>query len=267
MVHARREPVELDSGMDDSLQNLVAQPAALAPRGARRVGRARLDVAHARRRSARARERRVRREFRPCDGRRTRARALALVARAAGELGLEVLTARAASAGRSGGGVASAALELPPQRRSRRAARRWPPRTPATIRSRRCSCARCAAPARAGSRRSPPRARSRDAHAILRPLLASLARRRCGVRRPQAPRVGGRSRRTRARDHLRNRVRHDLLPALTRARPSLPDELLAIGERAARAARSRSSAFVDRELDARASRRGSSGCSRDDATL
>ncbi|MBK5188729.1 MAG: tRNA lysidine(34) synthetase TilS, partial [Gemmatimonadaceae bacterium] len=30
-------------------------------------------------------------------------------------------------------------------------------------------------------------------------------------------------------DHLRNRIRHDLLPALARARPSLPDELLALG--------------------------------------
>jgi tRNA(Ile)-lysidine synthase len=36
-----------------------------------------------------------------------------------------------------------------------------------------------------------------------------------------------------ARAFLRNRVRHDILPALARHRPALPDELHAIGERAA----------------------------------
>ncbi|MEP7086308.1 MAG: tRNA lysidine(34) synthetase TilS, partial [Gemmatimonadota bacterium] len=34
-------------------------------------------------------------------------------------------------------------------------------------------------------------------------------------------------------DHLRNRIRHDLLPALARAAPSLATSLLALGERAA----------------------------------
>jgi len=48
-------------------------------------------------------------------------------------------------------------------------------------------------------------------------------------------------------DHLRNRVRHELLPALTRARPSLPAELLALSERAA-ALRVEVDALVDREL-------------------
>ncbi len=36
-----------------------------------------------------------------------------------------------------------------------------------------------------------------------------------------------------SRRYLRNRVRHDLLPALTRARPALPEELLIVGQRAA----------------------------------
>ncbi len=47
--------------------------------------------------------------------------------------------------------------------------------------------------------------------------------------------------------HLRNRVRHELLPALARARPSLPAELLDIGARAARL-RADVERFVDREL-------------------
>jgi tRNA(Ile)-lysidine synthetase-like protein len=48
-------------------------------------------------------------------------------------------------------------------------------------------------------------------------------------------------------DHLRNRIRHDLLPALTRARPSLPGELLSIGARAAKL-RASVERVVDREL-------------------
>jgi tRNA(Ile)-lysidine synthase len=48
-------------------------------------------------------------------------------------------------------------------------------------------------------------------------------------------------------DHLRNRIRHDLLPALTRARPALAVELLALSDRAA-ALRAEVDDFVDREL-------------------
>jgi tRNA(Ile)-lysidine synthase len=48
-------------------------------------------------------------------------------------------------------------------------------------------------------------------------------------------------------DHLRNRVRHDLIPALTRARTSLGAELLSLGARAA-ALRGQVDSFVDREL-------------------
>jgi tRNA(Ile)-lysidine synthase len=48
-------------------------------------------------------------------------------------------------------------------------------------------------------------------------------------------------------DHLRNRVRHEILPALLRARPALASELLALGARAA-ALRAEVDAFIDREL-------------------
>ncbi|MDQ2932616.1 MAG: tRNA lysidine(34) synthetase TilS, partial [Gemmatimonadota bacterium] len=49
------------------------------------------------------------------------------------------------------------------------------------------------------------------------------------------------------RDHLRNRTRHDLLPALLRARPALAAELLALSERAA-TLRAQLDTLVDREL-------------------
>ncbi|MBA2685197.1 MAG: tRNA lysidine(34) synthetase TilS [Gemmatimonadaceae bacterium] len=48
-------------------------------------------------------------------------------------------------------------------------------------------------------------------------------------------------------DHLRNRIRHDLLPALARAAPSLATNLLALGERAA-TLRAEVEALVVREL-------------------
>ena len=48
-------------------------------------------------------------------------------------------------------------------------------------------------------------------------------------------------------DHLRSRVRHEILPALTRARPTLARELLALGERAA-TLRAEVDALIDREL-------------------
>lgn len=67
---------------------------------------------------------------------------------------------------------------------------------------------------------------------VLRPLLAvsrdavAAWAKSHGVRWVEDPT-------NRALAHLRNRVRHEVLPALRRARPSLPDELLAIAERAA----------------------------------
>jgi tRNA(Ile)-lysidine synthase len=48
-------------------------------------------------------------------------------------------------------------------------------------------------------------------------------------------------------DHLRNRVRHEILPALSRARPALASELLSLGARAA-ALRAEVDALIDREL-------------------
>lgn len=48
-------------------------------------------------------------------------------------------------------------------------------------------------------------------------------------------------------DHLRNRVRHELLPALLRARPALAAELLALSERAA-ILRAQLDTVIDREL-------------------
>ncbi len=48
-------------------------------------------------------------------------------------------------------------------------------------------------------------------------------------------------------DQLRNRVRHSLLPALTRVRPLLSTELVALGERAAKL-RTEVDQFIDREL-------------------
>ena len=48
-------------------------------------------------------------------------------------------------------------------------------------------------------------------------------------------------------DHLRNRVRHALLPALLRARPALAADLLALGERAA-TIRAQLDTLLDREL-------------------
>ena len=124
------------------------------------------------------------------------------------------------------------------------AARKSRPRTRATIRSRRCSCARCAAPARAGSRRSPRRVRRRSVCCV--PCSRSAA-----PMSPATPRArvshGWRIRRMSARDHLRNRIRHELLPALARARPSLSDELFALGARAA-TLRAEVERFVDHEL-------------------
>ena len=48
-------------------------------------------------------------------------------------------------------------------------------------------------------------------------------------------------------DNLRNRVRREILPALTRARPALPSDLLALGDRAA-TLRAEVDALIDREL-------------------
>ena len=93
---------------------------------------------------------------------------------------------------------------------------------------------------------APQNISSAPSHAIVRPLLscarAQVAAYAAGARLewlddPSNDRP----------DHLRNRVRRDLLPALTRARPSLPAELLSIGRRAAEL-RADVERYVDREL-------------------
>ena len=104
--------------------------------------------------------------------------------------------------------------------------RRCSRRTRATTRSRRCSCAFCAAPAPAGSPVSSRRARSSARSS------RSTAPRSLGTRRSAAS-SGSRIRRTHSRRYLRNRVRHDLLPALRRANPLIVDELLDVARRAA----------------------------------
>jgi tRNA(Ile)-lysidine synthase len=178
------------------------------------------------------------------------ARAGALVTRVAGELGLEVVCERATTAGRT-------EAEWRAQRWSflRRVAREREAQVATAhtrddqietmlMRDMRGSGARGLAALEAGvDASSDARAPSR---AILRPLLASS--------RAQVAAYAARMRLewvddpSNARsDHLRNRVRSDLLPALAHARPSLPAELLAIGRRAA-ALRAEVERFVDREL-------------------
>jgi tRNA(Ile)-lysidine synthase len=171
------------------------------------------------------------------------ARALALVARTARELELEVVTARATHA-------VSTEAEWRAQRwsflRSVASDREAQVATAHTrddqietvlMRTMRGAGARGLAALEAGSA---------DLHAILRPLLAcsradvAQYARRARIEWAEDP--------SNARaDHLRNRIRHDLLPALVRARPSLGDELLGIGARAA-LLREEVERFIDREL-------------------
>jgi tRNA(Ile)-lysidine synthase len=241
MVDARREPVSLDSGMDDSPEKHVSEAL-----HARRVvlavsgGRDSMSLMHAGAASAREGIACVA-SFDHATGAHS-ARALALVTRVAGELGLEVVCARATSAGRT-------EAEWRAQRWSflRRVARERQAQV-ATAHTRddqietvlmrvmRGSGARGLAALEAGAPSS----------AILRPLLACsraevaayAARRRLEwLDDPSNARA----------EHLRNRVRNDLLPALTRARPSLPGELLAIATRAA-TLRAEVERFVDRKL-------------------
>ena len=134
-------------------------------------------------------------------------------------------------ASRRCGGRRASGFSATPRRRAARASR---PRTRATIRWRRCCCGRCAARARAGWPALRRRVRS------LRPFLdvdrATLERYAAArgitwVEDPSNARL----------DFLRNRVRHELLPALRRADPTIDEAILAIGAaRRALASRSRS---------------------------
>jgi tRNA(Ile)-lysidine synthase len=175
------------------------------------------------------------------------ARAAALVTRVAGELGLEMSSARAASAGHS-------EAEWRAQRWSflRRVARERDAQVATAhtrddqietvlMRAMRGAGARGLAALEAASG-----AASASSHAIVRPLLA-CSRAEVAAYAAQARLEWIDDPSNVSPDHLRNRVRRDLLPALTRARPSLPAELLAIGSRAA-ALRAEVERFVDREL-------------------
>lgn len=242
MVHARLEPVELDSAMQDSLVTFVARQL----RGRRVVlavsgGRDSMALMHAAAAGARDSIACVA-SFDHATGAQS-ARAVALVIRLAGELGLEVMTSRAPRAG-------SSEAEWRAQRWSflRRVARdrdaqvatahtRDDQLETVLMRTMRGSGARGLAALEA---------RTGDAQGILRPLLAqtradlaAYAERSLleWVDDPSNARL----------DHLRNRVRHDLLPALLRAKPSLAAELLAIGTRAAEL-RAEVERFVDLEL-------------------
>lgn len=243
MVHARREPVELDSGMDDSLEGDVAEQlrarrAVLAVSG----GRDSMSLMHAAAASARGNIACIA-SFDHATGAHS-ARAAALVTRVAGELGLRVIAARASTAGRTEADwrtqrwsfLRRVALEHSAHVAT--AHTRDDQIETVLMRAMRGAGARGLAALEAGNASD---------HAVLRPLLARsradvaayAARTRLEwVEDPSNARA----------DHLRNRVRHDLLPALTRARASLANELLSIGTRAA-ALRAEIERFVDREFD------------------
>jgi tRNA(Ile)-lysidine synthase len=243
MGHALREPVELDSGMGDSLESGVAERlrsrrVVLAVSG----GRDSMSLLHAAAARARGTIACIA-SFDHATGTHS-ARAVALVARVAGELGIDVVTARASTAGHT-------EAHWRTQRWSflRRVSREHGAQVATAhtrddqietvlMRAMRGAGARGLAALEAGDG---------GPHAVLRPLLA--------VSRAELADYAARTRiewvddpSNASPDHLRNRVRRDLLPALTRARPSLPNELRSIGARAA-ALRAEVERFVDRELD------------------
>jgi tRNA(Ile)-lysidine synthase len=242
MVDARCEPVSLDSGMDDSVEKRVSE--ALR---ARRVvlavsgGRDSMSLMHAA--AARARDSiACVASFDHATGAHS-AHAAALVTRVAGELGLEAICARATSAGRS-------EAEWRAQRWSflrRVAHERGAQVATAHTRDDQIETVLMRVMRGSGARGlAALEARSGASSVILRPLLA------CS--RAQVAAYATRLRLEWAEDpsnarpeHLRNRVRHDLLPALTRATPSLPRDLLSMGARAA-TLRAEVERFVDREL-------------------
>ena len=233
--------------MDDSLERLVSEEL-----GTRRVvlavsgGRDSMSLLHAV--AARAGDNRIAcvATFDHATGANS-ARAAALVTRVAGELGLETISARATATGRS-------EAEWRAQRWSfLRAVARERGAQVATAHTRddQIETVLMRAMRGAGARglaALEARTAGPGAHpnAIVRPLLScSRARVAAYAARVRLEWVDDPSN-SRA-DHLRNRIRHDLLPALTRARPSLPAELLSIGRRAGELRRE-VERFVDREL-------------------
>jgi len=233
--------------MDDSLERLVREEL-----GTRRVvlavsgGRDSMSLLHAA--AARAGNGRIAcvATFDHATGVHS-ARAAALVMRVAGELGLEAISARARTTGRSEADWRAqrwSFLRTVARERDAQVATahtRDDQIETVLMRAMRGAGARglAALEARPGDSELHP-------HAIVRPLLSCSRARvaayaaRAGLEWMEDP--------SNARaDHLRNRIRHDLLPALTRAKPSLPAELLSIGRRAAEL-RGQVERFVDREL-------------------
>ncbi|MEP7067409.1 MAG: tRNA lysidine(34) synthetase TilS [Gemmatimonadota bacterium] len=169
-------------------------------------------------------------------------RAGALVARVARELGVEAVTERATRIGRT-------EAEWRAQRWSfLRAVARQHGAQVATAHTRddQIETVLMRTMRGAGARGLAALGAAGGAHAILRPLLAitraavAAYAHRAGIEWVDDPSNAHAA-------HLRNRVRHELLPALTRARPALPGELLSIGARAT-ALRAEVERFVDREL-------------------
>jgi tRNA(Ile)-lysidine synthase len=243
MLPTGREPVELDSGMDDSLESRVTEElrsrrVVLAVSG----GRDSMSLLHAAAAHARASVACVA-SFDHATGPHS-ARAVALVTRVAGDLGLPVIAARATTARRT-------EAEWRAERWSflRGVAREHGAQVAtAHTRDDQIETVLMRAMRGAGARGlAALEADGRATHAVLRPLLT---RSRADVAAYAAhARVEWVNDPSNARaDHLRNRVRHDLLPALTRASPSLPHELLSIGARAA-ALRAEIEQFIDREFD------------------
>ena len=107
-----------------------------------------------------------------------------------------------------------------------REARRSRRRTPPTIRSRRCSCARFA---RRGHAVSPDC--SRRATCCAR--CSRCGAPHCWTTRSKRELEWVEDPTNLARRFLRNRIRHDILPALRSVSPGIDRELLEIGERAA----------------------------------
>jgi tRNA(Ile)-lysidine synthase len=171
------------------------------------------------------------------------ARALALVARVASELGARVVTERASTVGRT-------EAEWRAQRWSflRRVAREHDAEVAtAHTRDDQIETVLMRTMRGAGARGLAALAvESTSAPGVLRPLL-DASRDDVADYAARAQLAWEEDPSNARPDHLRNRIRHELLPALVRARPSLGRELLALGARAAQL-RAEVERFVDREL-------------------
>ena len=242
MSGARQEPEELDSGMEHSLAENVARQL----RGRRVVlavsgGRDSMALMHAALTHASASVACVA-SFDHATGVHS-ARARALVERAANELGAQAVTERASI-------PASSEAEWRAQRWGflKRVAREHGAQV-ATAHTRDDQVETVLMRTMRGSG-----ARGLAALAVEHVSPAGVMRPMLGLSRADIAAYAVRARLdweedpSNARgDHLRNRIRHELLPALARANPLLGDELFALGARAA-ALRAEVERFVDREL-------------------